>query len=367
MDAARCRPHDASVTFIFVHPPQVLIVGARGVGVEVAKNTVLAGVHTLTLFDPTPTSARDLGSNFFLTEEDIGKSRAAACAPRVADLNANVSVSAAPGSELTEALVAAHTIVVFTMGDKVPPTCVGTCICSLRLRACLPSCSAHAASARLLCASPLRVSLCASPSALLARRLLRAVGLQATLCKWNAFCRSHAPAPISFLCTYGGGAWGGVFVDHGDAFTIRDANGRAPLIKLIKDVEVKADHLLVRYDTPDGQPPEALPDGGLVEFDEVGGLTLSDGRWPVESEHASPSGGSLNGAGPIRTSHDDKDPVKTFRVALPAGAPPPSAYTAAACSRRRRRRSRQISIARGVPGERRRRDGDGAQGFRRPT
>ena len=195
--------------------------------------------------------------------------------------------------------------------------------------ACLP---ADLLCSRCLCASPsarlpLRVSLCASPSALLARRLLRAVGLQATLCKWNAFCRSHAPAPISFLCTYGGGAWGGVFVDHGDAFTIRDANGRAPLIKLIKDVEVKADHLLVRYDTPDGQPPEALPDGGLVEFDEVGGLTLSDGRWPVESEHASPSGGSLNGAGPIRTSHDDKDPVKTFRVALPAGAPPPSAYT----------------------------------------
>ena len=286
------------------------------------------GVHTLTLFDPTPTSARDLGSNFFLTEEDIGKSRAAACAPRVADLNANVSVSAAPGSELTEALVAAHTIVVFTMGDKVPPTCVGTCICSLRLRACLPTCSAHAASARL----PLRVSLCASPSARLPLRF--SLGACFALLASRQRCASGTPSaartlrrPSPSSAPTAARAWGGVFVDHGDAFTIRDANGRAPLIKLIKDVEVKADHLLVRYDTPDGQPPEALPDGGLVEFDEVGGLTLSDGRWPVESEHASPSGGSLNGAGPIRTSHDDKDPVKTFRVALPAGAPAPSAYT----------------------------------------
>ena len=50
---------------------QVLIVGCKGVGIEVAKNTVLAGVHTLTLFDPQPTVARDLGSNFYLTPEDV--------------------------------------------------------------------------------------------------------------------------------------------------------------------------------------------------------------------------------------------------------------------------------------------------------
>ena len=39
----------------------------KGVGVEVAKNTTLAGVHTLSLYDPTPTTIRDLGSNFYLT------------------------------------------------------------------------------------------------------------------------------------------------------------------------------------------------------------------------------------------------------------------------------------------------------------
>ena len=97
----------------------VLIVGLRGVGVEAAKNLILTNVGSVTVWDPEPTSIRDLGSNFFLTEDDIGKPRAAACAPRVADLNNNVSVSAAAGTELTEALVAAHTIVVFTMGSKV--------------------------------------------------------------------------------------------------------------------------------------------------------------------------------------------------------------------------------------------------------
>mmetsp|Transcript_21138 Transcript_21138/g.54122 ORF Transcript_21138/g.54122 Transcript_21138/m.54122 type:complete len:1186 (+) Transcript_21138:63-3620(+) len=240
---------------------KVLLVGCKGVGIEVAKNAVLAGLHTLTIFDPTPTAVRDLGGNFFLTEADIGKPRAVACAPRVAELNSNVLVQAAPGDELTEELVSQHTIVVFTRGSH------------------------------------------------------------AELTRWNGFCRTQSPA-ISFFSHYGGGAWGGVFVDHGDAFTIRDANGRAPLIKLLKAIEVKDDHILVRYDTPDGQPPEALPDGGLVEFDEVEGL-VSAASWPESLKE----GGSLNDAGPVRTSHDDKDPVKTFRVAMPPDlSGPPTTY-----------------------------------------
>lgn len=229
---------------------KVLIVGVKGVGIETAKNTALGGVHTLTLFDPEPATVRDLGANFFITEADIGKPRAAVCAPRVAELNANVIVQAAEGAKLTEELVGRHSIVVFTQGT------------------------------------------------------------QAELARWNEFCRTRSPA-ISFLCTYGGGAWGGVFVDHGDTFTIRDANGRAPLIKLVKSVEIKDDHVLVRYDTPDGQPPETLPDGGLVEFDDIEGL-ISATPWGAGVE-----GGSLNMAGPVRTSHPDKDPVKTLRLALP--------------------------------------------------
>lgn len=33
----------------------VLIVGLRGVGVEVAKNLILAGPKSVTLYDPNPT------------------------------------------------------------------------------------------------------------------------------------------------------------------------------------------------------------------------------------------------------------------------------------------------------------------------
>ena len=47
-----------------------------GLGAEVAKNLALAGVGSLDVHDPTPTTLSDFSSSFLLREEDIG-SRAA--------------------------------------------------------------------------------------------------------------------------------------------------------------------------------------------------------------------------------------------------------------------------------------------------
>ena len=41
----------------------VLVVGLRGVGVEAAKNLILAGPRSVTLFDPEPATIADCGSN----------------------------------------------------------------------------------------------------------------------------------------------------------------------------------------------------------------------------------------------------------------------------------------------------------------
>ncbi|KAI1339501.1 hypothetical protein F5Y15DRAFT_382737 [Xylariaceae sp. FL0016] len=71
----------------------VLIVGLKGLGVEIAKNIALAGVKSLTLYDPTPTAIGDLSSQFFLHPEDVGKPRDAATVPRVAELNAYTPVT----------------------------------------------------------------------------------------------------------------------------------------------------------------------------------------------------------------------------------------------------------------------------------
>ena len=40
----------------------VLIVGLKGLGVEIAKNVILAGVKAVTLHDPEPTKIEDLGT-----------------------------------------------------------------------------------------------------------------------------------------------------------------------------------------------------------------------------------------------------------------------------------------------------------------
>jgi ubiquitin-activating enzyme E1 len=71
----------------------VLIVGLKGLGVEIAKNIALAGVRSLTLYDPAPVAIADLSSQFFLLPEDVGKERAAVTAPRVGELNAYTPVS----------------------------------------------------------------------------------------------------------------------------------------------------------------------------------------------------------------------------------------------------------------------------------
>lgn len=66
----------------------ILVVGLKGLGVEIAKNIALAGVKSLTLFDPQPVAIADLSAQFFLHPEDVGKPRAEVTAPRVAELNA---------------------------------------------------------------------------------------------------------------------------------------------------------------------------------------------------------------------------------------------------------------------------------------
>lgn len=45
---------------------KILIIGLRGVGVEVAKNIILAGPELVHIFDPNIVELKDLGSNYYL-------------------------------------------------------------------------------------------------------------------------------------------------------------------------------------------------------------------------------------------------------------------------------------------------------------
>ncbi|GAM23523.1 hypothetical protein SAMD00019534_066980 [Acytostelium subglobosum LB1] len=72
----------------------VLISGMGGVGVETAKNIILAGVKEITIHDVSLASEDDLATQFYIDAADIGRNRASVTLPRLAELNPYVKVSA---------------------------------------------------------------------------------------------------------------------------------------------------------------------------------------------------------------------------------------------------------------------------------
>ena len=72
----------------------VLIIGMRGLGAEVAKNIILSGPRSVTIYDPVFPTINDLSSNFYLSEEDVGKKyRDEASLKKLSELNPHVKVS----------------------------------------------------------------------------------------------------------------------------------------------------------------------------------------------------------------------------------------------------------------------------------
>ncbi|XP_049853303.1 ubiquitin-like modifier-activating enzyme 1 [Schistocerca gregaria] len=150
----------------------VLVSGLTGLGVEVAKNLALAGVRSLTLHDRDACRLSDLGSQFFLSEEDVGKNRAEASAPRLAQLNSHVSVRCAEGP-VTAELVRRYRVLV-------------------------------------LAGRPLREQLRVA-------QLARAAGAALVV----ADCR---------------GLFGQLFCDFGDRFTVSDCDGEEPASSLVASI-----------------------------------------------------------------------------------------------------------------------------------
>ncbi|TRY90346.1 hypothetical protein DNTS_023630 [Danionella cerebrum] len=83
-----CAMHQMARSTVFVS-------GMGALGVEIAKNIVLAGVKAVTLHDNKRCEPWDLGTNFFIREEDVQsqKKRVEAVHQRVAELNPYVRVS----------------------------------------------------------------------------------------------------------------------------------------------------------------------------------------------------------------------------------------------------------------------------------
>lgn len=80
---------------------RVFIYGITGLGIEVAKNLILAGPKQVSIYDPSTVTIQDVGHNFYCRNEHVGKiSRAEASLSQLKGLNPSVNVSVAESSSI---------------------------------------------------------------------------------------------------------------------------------------------------------------------------------------------------------------------------------------------------------------------------
>ena len=73
---------------------RVLVAGMKGLGNEVAKNLVLAGINSMTILDHELLTKEDGFSIFLAPTEEVGKNRAQASLERLKQRNPMVEITA---------------------------------------------------------------------------------------------------------------------------------------------------------------------------------------------------------------------------------------------------------------------------------
>ncbi|KAI5296913.1 hypothetical protein KEM55_005410, partial [Ascosphaera atra] len=181
-----------------------------------AKNIALAGVKSLSLYDPTPTSIQDLSSQFFLQPSDVGTPRATATAPRVAELNAYTPVKVHESStpSLADDLDSLKQYQVVVLTAFVP----------------------------------------------LSEQLAI-----------NKFCRQNG---IYFIVVDTFGLFGYIFNDFGRQFTVTDATGEDPVSGIIAGID--EDGIVSALD----ETRHGLEDGDYVTFGEIKGMEALNNAEP---------------------------------------------------------------------------------------
>ncbi|KAK9124596.1 hypothetical protein Sjap_014198 [Stephania japonica] len=152
----------------------ILISGMQGLGVEIAKNVILAGVKSVTLHDEGTVELWDLSGNFIFSESDVGKNRALASVQKLQELNNAVIISTLT-ERLTEEKLSNFQAVVFT--DISTEDAI----------------------------------------------------------EFDDYCHNHQP-PIAFIKTEVRGLFGSVFCDFGPQFTVTDVDGEEPHTGIIASI-----------------------------------------------------------------------------------------------------------------------------------
>ncbi|CAM9592986.1 unnamed protein product, partial [Discosporangium mesarthrocarpum] len=142
----------------------VLISGLSGLGAEVAKNVILAGVRSVTLHDERPVRFEDLSSQFCLGEGDVtsrggdedgkgdavSKGRARASLEHLQELNPYVEVNLLEGPLTEEAITSGGYRVVVLIDESLRSQLAANDACR-RAGSCFISASSRGAFASLFC------------------------------------------------------------------------------------------------------------------------------------------------------------------------------------------------------------------------
>ena len=193
---------------------KVLIHGLRGVGIETAKNLILAGPNAVILHDNGLVELHDLASNFYISEHDVGKrTRADASLPQLKDLNPYVNVDAYKG-ELTCDYLKQFDVVVFTDFYDINK-----------------------------------------------------------LIEFNEMCHSQAK-PIGFVLAGSLGLYGFTFVDYGDSFRVFDRTGEELRGTIVVSITKEEKGIVTVHE----DKKHRFTTGDHVTFSEVQGMEEINGK-----------------------------------------------------------------------------------------
>jgi len=188
----------------------VLIAGMNGLGAEIAKNTILAGVKSVTIFDPALVRVRDLGSNFYLNAAAVGKQTRAHCSlAQLQSLNPYVRTECITDAKATlESLLESAQFDVVVLANYSLSDCI----------------------------------------------------------RYNTLARKLG---IRFVSCDAAGVFGQVFVDFGEQFECSDLTGEPPRQGMVVNISKAAKGVVQVHD----DARHGLSDGDFVRFTEVEGMT----------------------------------------------------------------------------------------------
>lgn len=194
---------------------KILIIGLRGLGIEIAKNIILAGPKEISISDKNICQINDLGSNFYINENDINKkTREESCINKLKSLNPYVIVKI--HQDIYNEDIKKYNLIIITEMMKLED-----------------------------------------------------------LFYINSICRKNN---INFIYTLNLGLTGFLFNDFGNEHYIFDFNGEKKLTYNILTIKEKEEYYKIVLDIPENESFE-LKEGDYVVFKRVEGLKfLNDGQ-----------------------------------------------------------------------------------------